>query len=240
MTIRCLKAETLMDTLPAPFVPPAPIPRKTPPSTLEMIRIVYRNPLELWGEPSYNEPWISVNGIGGPLVIANDPGADPPCAGRQCQELQDGDGAPEDPAADPARRAADGRGRRLEALAQGDGAGLHAAPHLRLRRADAASAARPLPSATRTGGTVDVAADMTMLTYDILAETLFSGEIAGEPGSFASADRPPVRDHGPRRSARPAARARLAAAPDPAARPQDAWPISARSSPTPSPCAASA
>ena len=26
---------------------------------------------------------------------------------------------------------------------------------------------------------------MTMLTYDILAETLFSGEIAGEPGSFA-------------------------------------------------------
>ena len=39
-----------------------------------MIRIVYRNPLELWGEPSYNEPWISVTGIGGPLVIANDPG----------------------------------------------------------------------------------------------------------------------------------------------------------------------
>ena len=27
---------------------------------------------------------------------------------------------------------------------------------------------------------------MTLLTYDILAETLFSGEIAGEPGSFAS------------------------------------------------------
>ena len=31
---------------------------------------------------------------------------------------------------------------------------------------------------------VDIAHDMTMLTYDILAETLFSGEIAGEPGSF--------------------------------------------------------
>ena len=27
---------------------------------------------------------------------------------------------------------------------------------------------------------------MTILTYDILAETLFSGEISGEPGSFAS------------------------------------------------------
>src|SRR5690606_11081902 len=34
-----------MDRKPAPFVPPAPRPRKTPPSTLETIRIVYRNPL---------------------------------------------------------------------------------------------------------------------------------------------------------------------------------------------------
>jgi cytochrome P450 len=34
-------------------------------------------------------------------------------------------------------------------------------------------------------GPVDVANDMTMLTYEILAETLFSGEIAGEAGSFA-------------------------------------------------------
>ena len=62
-----------MDSKPAPFVPPAPTPRTSPPSLLEMIRIVYRNPLELWGEPSYNEPWISVRGVGGPLVIANDP-----------------------------------------------------------------------------------------------------------------------------------------------------------------------
>ena len=53
-----------MDSKPAPFVPPAPSPRTTPPSLLEMIRIVYRNPLELWGEPSYNEPWISVRGRG--------------------------------------------------------------------------------------------------------------------------------------------------------------------------------
>src|SRR5262245_36115964 len=51
-----------MDTTPAPFIPPAPKPRTSPPSFLEMIRIVYRNPLELWGEPSYNEPWISAGG----------------------------------------------------------------------------------------------------------------------------------------------------------------------------------
>jgi cytochrome P450 len=33
-------------------------------------------------------------------------------------------------------------------------------------------------------GTVDISRDMTTLTYEILAETLFSGEIAGEAGSF--------------------------------------------------------
>jgi cytochrome P450 len=35
------------------------------------------------------------------------------------------------------------------------------------------------------GGIVDLSRDMTALTYDILAETLFSGEIASEPGGFA-------------------------------------------------------
>ena len=73
---------------PSQFRPAGADAAHQPPSMLEMIRIVYRNPLELWGEPSYNEPWISVTGVGGPLVIANDPGADPPRPGRQCQELQ--------------------------------------------------------------------------------------------------------------------------------------------------------
>ena len=34
------------------------------------------------------------------------------------------------------------------------------------------------------GSTVDVSRDMTTLTYEILAETLFSGEIAGQAGEF--------------------------------------------------------
>ena len=63
-----------MDTKPAPFVPPAPRPRQSPPSTLQMMRIVYNNPLELWGEPSYNEKWISIStGIGGPTQTTTSP-----------------------------------------------------------------------------------------------------------------------------------------------------------------------
>ena len=173
-----------MDTKPAPFVPPAPKPRTRPPSTLEMIRIVYRNPLELWGEPSYNEPFISVTGIGGPLVIANDPALIRHVLVDNARNY----------------RMATVRQKILRPILRD---GLLTAEGDVWKRSRKAMApvftprhifgfARPmLARATafaeryETGGTVDIAHDMTLLTYDILAETLFSGEIAGEPGSFA-------------------------------------------------------
>ncbi len=174
-----------MDTRPEPFVPPAPIPRTKPPSTLEMMRIVYRNPLELWGEPSYNEPWISVSGVGGPLVIANDPGLIRHVLVDNARNykmatvrqmilrpiLRDGLLTAEGDVWKRSRKAMAPvfTPRHIFGFAQ---------PML----------ARTLDFVKRyedASGTVDVAQDMTMLTYEILAETLFSGEIAGEAGSFA-------------------------------------------------------
>lgn len=174
-----------MDAKPAPFVPPAPKPRTRPPSTLEMIRIVYRNPLELWGEPSYNEPWISVGGIGGPLVIANDPGLIRHILVDNAKNY----------------KMATVRQMILRPILRD---GLLTAEGDVWKRSRKAMAPvftprhifgfakpmleRTLDFAARYEGAsepVDVAQDMTMLTYDILAETLFSGEVAGEPGSFA-------------------------------------------------------
>ena len=173
-----------MDTKPAPFVPPAPKPRTRPPSTLEMIRIVYRNPLELWGEPSYNEPFISVTGIGGPLVIANDPALIRHVLVDNARNY----------------RMATVRQKILRPILRD---GLLTAEGDVWKRSRKAMApvftprhifgfAKPMLERAaafaeryETGGTVDIAHDMTLLTYDILAETLFSGEIAGEPGSFA-------------------------------------------------------
>ncbi|WP_019169917.1 cytochrome P450 [Pseudaminobacter salicylatoxidans] len=174
-----------MDTAPAPFIPPAPKPRSTPPSTLQMIRIVYRNPLELWGEPSYNEPWISVSGIGGPLVIANDPGLIRHVLVDNAKNY----------------KMATVRQKILRPILRD---GLLTAEGEVWKRSRKAMApvftprhifgfAQPMLKRTLDfaeryegeTGTVDIAHDMTMLTYDILAETLFSGEIAGEPGSFA-------------------------------------------------------
>jgi cytochrome P450 len=175
-----------MDTKPAPFVPPAPEPRQAPPSTLQMLRIVYRNPLELWGEPSYTQRWVPVtSGAGGPMVIANDPGlirhvlvenARNYKMARVRQKilrpiLRDGLLTAEGQVWRRSRkaiapvftpRAIDGFTPAMQRRAEG-------------------FAARYVGA----GETVDLSRDMTMLTYDILAETLFSGEIAGEPGAFA-------------------------------------------------------
>ncbi|WP_395448485.1 cytochrome P450 [Aminobacter sp. UC22_36] len=174
-----------MDTRPEPFVPPAPIPRTKPPSTLEMMRIVYRNPLELWGEPSYNEPWILVNGVGGPLVIANDPGLIRHVLVDNAKNY----------------KMATVRQMILRPILRD---GLLTAEGDVWRRSRKAMApvftprhifgfAQPMLARTLdfvkryedVTGSVDVAHDMTILTYEILAETLFSGEIAGEAGSFA-------------------------------------------------------
>ena len=177
--------EPSMDTTPSPFVPPAPKPRTSPPSFFEMIRIVYRNPLELWGEPTYNEPWISVGGVGGPLVIANDPGLIRHVLIDNARNyklatvrqkilrpiLRDGLLTAEGQVWKRSRKAMAPvfTPRHINGFAE---------PMLKCTEAFAAGYDEKL------GEVVDISRDMTTLTYEILAETLFSGEIAGEPGAF--------------------------------------------------------
>ncbi|WP_173935205.1 cytochrome P450 [Chelativorans sp. Marseille-P2723] len=176
-----------MDTAPAAsFRPPAPRPRSKPPSTLEMMRIVYRNPLELWGEPSYNERWISISGgIGGPLLIANDPGLIRHVLVDNAKNY----------------KMARVRQKILRPILRDGLLTAEGAVWRRSRRAMApvftprhiAGFARPMLEKSEAfaqryesaiGGTADISRDMTLLTFDILAETLFSGEIDGDPDDF--------------------------------------------------------
>ncbi|MBO6900381.1 MAG: cytochrome P450 [Rhizobiaceae bacterium] len=175
-----------MDTKPQPFEPPAPKPRTSPPSLIQMMGIVYKNPLELWGEPSYNQPWISIRtGVGGPLVIANDPGlvrhvlvenAANYRMARVRQKilrpiLRDGLLTAEGDVWKRSRKA-------MAPVFTPRHINTFATPMLERSQAFAARY-------DGEDGKVDIARDMTMLTYDILAETLFTNQIAGEPGSFA-------------------------------------------------------
>ncbi|RLQ86914.1 cytochrome P450 [Notoacmeibacter ruber] len=177
-----------MDAEPAAFVPPAPRPRSSPPSFLEMLRTVYRNPIALWGEPSYNQPYVHItSGIGAPMVVANDPALIRYILVENAKNyrmakvrqlilrpiLRDGLLTAEDEIWK--------RGRKAMAP-------VFTPRHIR-------GFAQPMKSVTEsyveayesladTGEPLDLAHEMTQLTYAILAETLFSNEIAGAPEEF--------------------------------------------------------
>jgi len=175
-----------MDMRPDPFVPPAPVPRNKPPTRLEIIRTILRNPLELWGEPSYTLPWIKTRFFREHTLIVNDPGlikhilVDNAANYRMSDIrqlvlrpiLRDGLLTAEGQIWKRSRKAVapvftprHARGFAGQMLRQSeDYAGKY-------EGAD--------------GKVFDIAIDMTELTFVILADTLFSGEIVSSSGHFA-------------------------------------------------------
>ncbi|MDW9540101.1 cytochrome P450 [Sinorhizobium meliloti] len=178
-----------MDTRPEPFEPPAPVPRTGIPSRLEIIRTVLRNPLELWGEPSYTLPWIETKFINQRTLIVNDPGLIRYILVENAAnyEMSNVRRLILRPILRDGLLTAEGevwkRSRKAMAPvftprhAQG-----FAGQMLRVCAAfvDRYAGASSEPFVT------NVAVDMTELTFEILAETLFSGEIAVEKQGFAA------------------------------------------------------
>jgi cytochrome P450 len=175
-----------MDMRPEPFEPPAPIPRTVPPSKLEIIRTVFRNPLELWGEPSYTLPWIMTSFFGEKTLIVNDPGlikyllvdnaANYKMAVVRQLVLR--------PILRDGLLTAEGavwrRSRKAVAPiftprhAKGFASQMLAQSELYARKYDGAE-----------GKVFDIGNDMTELAFAILSETLFSGEIVTSSNNFA-------------------------------------------------------
>ncbi|MGF6173520.1 cytochrome P450 [Ensifer sp. 4252] len=178
-----------MDMRPEPFEPPAPIPRVGVPSYLKIIRTVLRNPLELWGEPSYTLPWIETKFITQRTLIVNDPGLIRYILVENVSNyemskvrrlilrpiLRDG------------LLTAEGEiwKRSRKAIAP-----VFTPRHAKgfagqmLRRSEE-FVERYAPAKVKPFIT-NVASDMTELTFDILAETLFSGEVAVEREGFVA------------------------------------------------------
>ena len=177
-----------MDTRPDPFIPPAPVPRTVPPSALEVIRTVFRNPLELWGQPAYSLPWIDASFFGQKTIIANDPGlirhilvdnaANYKMATIRQLVLR--------PILRDGLLTAEGdvwkRSRKAMAPVFTPRHAHGFADRMLKKAQDFVVQYDP---ARRTSMATDLSVDMTKLTFEILSETLFSGDIAAATADFA-------------------------------------------------------
>ncbi|MCF6369075.1 cytochrome P450 [Rhizobium halophilum] len=177
-----------MDTRPEPFVPPAPIPRTVPPSRLEIIRTVFNNPLELWGEPSYTLPWIETKFLKERTLIVNDPGLIrhvlvDNAANYEMSEirqlilrpiLRDGLLTAEGPVWKRSRKA-------MAPVFTPRHAKGFAGQMLRKSQ----EYVEKYAGIGEAGEVFDISVDMTEITFNILSETLFSGEIVTESNDFS-------------------------------------------------------
>lgn len=177
-----------MDMRPDPFVPPAPLPRTVPPSRLEIIRTIFRNPLELWGEPSYTLPWIRTSFFGQRTLIVNDPGLIKHVLVDNANNyrmsdirqlvlrpiLRDGLLTAEGPVWKRSRKAVAPVFTPRHAKGFAD---------QMLRQSE--DYARKYADVGEAGTIFDISTDMTELTFAILSDTLFSGDIVTSSGYFA-------------------------------------------------------
>jgi len=176
-----------MDAAAVPFRAPAPVPHAKPLGAVRFVLTASRNPLEIWGERAYREPFVSARWLGNPTIIVSDPAAIryfmvenarnygmQPLRQRVLRPiLRDG------------LLTAEGELWRRTRRAM--------APIFTPRNIEGFAAtmlARSVAFAeglSQRPGQVDVALEMTLLTYDILQATLFTGDIAGDPVEFANA-----------------------------------------------------
>lgn len=170
------------------FIPPAPVPRTTIPSILEVINAVLSNPLEVWGQPSYVLPWIKTKFLNERMLIVNDPDLIHYILVENAKNyrmatvrqlilrpiLRDG------------LLTAEGnvwkRSRKSVAPVF---APRHAKGFAKLMHHRAQKFISKYEVPAQEGGIVDIAVDMTELTYEILAETLFSNDIETKEGDLA-------------------------------------------------------
>ena len=169
------------------FHPPRPIPHSKPLNAAQFVWTMAHNPLAIWTEAAYREPIIRTNWLG-PIFVINDPAAIrhvmvdnarnygmQPLRQRVLRPiLRDG------------LLTAEGElWRRTRRSIAPIFAPRNTAPLAETMVERAQGFAAGLSA--RDGQTIDVATQMTLLAFDILQATLFTGDIAGDPDEFAAA-----------------------------------------------------
>ena len=169
--------------------PPAPVPPDREFGQLELLWRLRRNPLTIWRQQHFEDPIVAGKSVLGYGVVISDPAAIRHVLVDNVANYQK----------DALQRAI---------LAPGLGEGLLTvegeawkrtrrtlAPLFTPRRVEALSERMLSPitmqvermAKRRPGRVFDITEDMTRLTYDVLAETLFSNSIAGGAAAFGQA-----------------------------------------------------
>jgi cytochrome P450 len=177
-----------MDMSPEPFTPPAPIPRNKPPSRLQIVRTILRNPLELWGEPSYTLPWIATSFFGAHTLIVNDPGLIKHVLVDNASNYRMSDirQLVLRPILRDGLLTAEGQvWKRSRKAVAPVFTPRHAQGFADQMLQQTEEYVRKYEESGPDGMVSDIAIDMTELTFAILADTLFSGEIVSASGHFA-------------------------------------------------------
>jgi len=170
------------------FEPPAPAPRRATPGALELLWTLKRNPLECWSQEHFEKEIVAVDLPFGRAVVVNEPDA----IRRVLIENQ-------------SNYEKDTLQRRV--LSAGLGEGLLCVEGERWRaqrrtlaplfaRRTVLEFAAPMIEAAealtrrwseRSGTTVDVAAEMTRTTLDVLQRTIFAEGLSRDAGEFQAA-----------------------------------------------------
>ena len=171
------------------FRPPAPEPRSTPPGPISLLRVLRKNPLECWAKTHFEQPAVVASRVLGHIVLINDPDA-------IRRVLLD--------------NAANYRKDLLQqrVLSAGLANGLLSAEGERWRaqrrtvapmfsRKTVTSFAHPMLRAAEDlvarwrllgdGARIDVSAEMTCLTLDVLERTIFSDGLRCDAGQLRAA-----------------------------------------------------
>lgn len=169
-------------------MPPAPMPRTVPPTWLQTIRTILRNPLELWGEPSYTLPWVFTKFFREQTLIVNDPGLIKHVLVDNASNYRMSDirQLVLRPILRDGLLTAEGNvwKRSRKAVAP-----VFTPRHARgfagqmLRQSE--EYAQKYEKAGTKGEVFNISVDMTELTFAVLSDTLFSGEIVSSSGDFA-------------------------------------------------------
>jgi len=167
---------------------PAPIPHTRPLNAVEFVLTMARNPLEIWGQGAFTLPLVRADWLKTPTFIVNDPQMIRHIMVENSQNY----------VMQPLRQ------RVLRPILRDGLLTVEGELWRRTRKSMAPVFAprntRALASSmlettraytarlsARSGTTVDISTEMTLLTFDILQATLFTGDIAGEPREFSAA-----------------------------------------------------